>query len=67
MNIQIGSTYSSPDYPKNFTVLGISSQTDTDVKLAVLWVDKTTNQTIPGDLDASLKQVLTWTEVKYDV
>lgn len=65
MNIQIGSTYSSPDYPKNFMVLGISSQSDTDCKLAILWIDKQTNETTPGDIDATHEQIIKWTEVTY--
>lgn len=44
-----GETYTNPKLPKDIMNLGIGKETDTEVTLAVLWVDRESKETTGGD------------------
>lgn len=44
-----GETYHHPKREKDIMVLGIGKETDTEVVMAILWVDRESKETTGGD------------------
>lgn len=61
---EIGETYQSPYHGRYITVLGIDSISSLGYVMAILWVDKDTFQTEPGDIKVPDSEIKFWTKVQ---
>lgn len=59
-----GETYTNPKKEKDLMVLGIGKETDTEVVLAVLWVDRESKETTGGsELTVNKSEFSDWSVV----
>lgn len=61
---QEGETYTNPALDKDIMVLGIGKETDQQVVLAILWVDRESKETTGGsELTVKKSDFAQWSEV----
>ena len=60
---EAGEIYESPKFDRYISVLAIDKEDSSGYTLAILWVDKKTNQTEPGDLVVTHGDVDQWRQV----